>query len=113
MSSYDPLNPTTEGRHCPMYRGKCPGTHKGCTFWRTQAVEIQGKDTLIQNCMFVLQFEEQYQNVGENIRIQAAIQHLNNQIFASVQALQRGEAVPRLSGNHEKDVKMLVGGNGS
>ena len=105
--SYDPNNPTTEGRYCPEMGKECPGTKKGCVFWRTQSVSIKGDDRLIENCLFVLQFEAQYQAVAEQIRTQATVQHFNNQIFATVVALQRGVAVPPLSGNSEKDKETI------
>ena len=105
--SYDVNNPTTEGRYCPMFRGKCPGNTKGCSFWRTQAVRIKDQDTLIQNCLFVLQYEEQYQGVAETISLQQAVQHMNNQVFATFQAMSQGKTPPALSGNYEKDMKVL------
>ena len=104
---YDPVNPTTKGRYCPKMGKKCPGTEDKCAFWRTQEVTIKNEKHLIQNCLFVLQFETAYQGVAEEIRTQQTIHHLNNQIAIICVALQRGAPIPLLSGNLRKDVKVL------
>lgn len=104
---YDIHNPVTKGRPCPMMGKKCPGTHEGCSFWRTQEVTIGNDQRVISNCLFVLEFEIQYQGVAEQIRTKATIQHMNNQIHMTVLALQRGIEIPALSGNLEKDVALI------
>ena len=105
---YDPNNPTTKGRPCPKIGGNpCPGTEDGCTFWRTESVEINSKPRLIQNCLFVLEHEATYQGVAETIKLQAEIHHFNNQVHMTVLALSKGIEPPSLSGNFKKDYKVL------
>lgn len=103
MIPYDPNNPSTKGRPCPLMGKKCPGSPDGCAFWRTQEVKIDDRPRLIQNCLFVLQFEATYQNVAEEIRIQNSIQHFNNQVYETASALAQGRHPVALSGNFDED----------
>lgn len=77
--NYDSLNPTTEGRPCPWV-SSCPGTTKGCVFWRKQHVVQDGKELIIENCLFILQFETSCQQVVEEIRTQASLNSFRNQV---------------------------------
>ena len=78
--SYDSLNPTTKGRPCPKAGKRCPGTVERCAFWRRQEVERDGKAVLIENCLFVLQFELETGARQEHIRTQACIDKVASEI---------------------------------
>jgi len=106
---YDPLNETTAGRPCALKTGRCPGCTKGCAFWRKQEVSLGGKTTVVENCLFVLQFECSYQGVAEQIRTQSTINLLNNQAFVSMVALSKGLKMRALSGRPDPDKKSIEG----
>lgn len=105
--SYNPNNPTTAGRYCPHLRKNCPGTKAGCAFWRVEEVEIANIPRLVENCLFVLHYEATYQSIAEAIRVQAAVQHFNNQVHLTVLALSKGITPPSLSGNVPEDLRMI------
>ena len=111
--SYDGNNPTTEGRPCGILGKKCPGTTKGCAHWRKEEVVIDNKSRMIENCMFVLEYELARQAVVEQTRTSATVHHGTKQTVATLAAIRIGQPIPLLSGNPEKDakvVKELTGG---
>jgi hypothetical protein len=105
--SYDANNPTTEGRPCGILGKKCPGNIKGCAHWRIEEVTLDNKSRMIANCMFVLEYELARQQVVEEMRTAATVHHGTRQFVATMIAIRTGQPIPLLSGNDDKDGKLL------
>jgi hypothetical protein len=105
--SYDHNNPTTEGRPCGILGKKCPGSIKGCAHWRKEEVTLDNKSRMIENCMFVLEYELARQQVVEEMRTAATVHHGTRQFVATMVAIRTGQPIPLLSGNNEKDGQLL------
>ena len=110
--SYDVNNPSTKGRPCPIMHKECPGTIEGCAHWRVEEVVIENKPRMIQNCMYVLEYELARQAVVEQIRTAATVHHGTNQLLANFMAVRQGTPFPILSGNPAKDDEVLGANQG-
>jgi hypothetical protein len=88
MDGYDGLNPTTEGRPCPLrLADPCPGTHAGCALWRMQHVEFEGRHRVIGNCTLVLLMEASARSINEQVATTAAVESSRNQTVIGLAAL--------------------------
>ena len=99
---------TSEIRQCPFLGKKC--IQEKCMLW--MSFENENKTTF-KTCALVIQPQLAAQGIVEQVRVIATLDKFNNQIHATVVALQRGVPVPALSGNSEKDketIKELRGG---
>ena len=98
----------SEIRQCPFLGKKC--IQEKCMLW----MEYRTDDKKIfKTCALVIQPQLAAQGIVEQTRVIATLDKFNNQIHATVVALQRGVPVPALSGNSEKDketIKELRGG---
>jgi len=77
--------------------------------WRVEEFTntLTGERRIGAGCQFWLQYELVRENVVETIRVGAEVHHLLNQNYATALALHQGKRPPALSGNLERDLKMI------